>query len=634
MHPNEEKSQFGLLKRRRFLPFFLTQFFGAFNDNIFKNSLVFLVTFNITQFGSQTASISEDILINIAVGLFILPFFLFSALAGQIADKYEKSQIIRRVKILEICIMLTAAVAFYFNNLWLLLFILFLMGTQSAFFGPVKYAIIPQHLYEDELVGGNAFVEMGTFLAILFGTIAGGLLASLEMASTWISISIIVFAIIGYICSREIPEAPASAPSLKISWNPVTEAWRIIKQAKQSHSVFLSIMAISWFWFLGAAYLTQLPNFTEEILRGAEGVVTSLLAAFSIGIGLGSMSCERLSGHKIEIGIVPIGSIGLTIFGVDLFFATQPSSSAELLSFTEFFRSGSNYRVLIDMTLIGFFGGLFIVPLYALIQHRTPEEYRAQVIAANNIINSMFMVVSALCGILFIGVAGLTITQFFLVLALLNAVIAVYVYSTVPEFAMRFLIYLLTHTMYRVRSENINKIPDDGPGVIVCNHVSYVDALLLAGTCHRPVRFVMYKPIYDLPVLNFIFRVAKAIPITSRNQNPDTFNAAFERISEALKQGELVCIFPEGKLTKDGEINEFKRGIEKIIERDPVPVIPMALRGLWGSFFSHKGGHALTKRPKRFWSKVSVITGDLIQPEAVSADKLQEVVLNLRGEAL
>jgi 1-acyl-sn-glycerol-3-phosphate acyltransferase len=353
---------------------------------------------------------------------------------------------------------------------------------------------------------------------------------------------------------------------------------------------------------------------------------------FSIGIALGSLLCERFSGHKIELGLVPFGSIGLTLFGMDLY-AHSASNGTDVIGLGAFLTQGASYRIMMDFIGIGIFGGFYIVPLYAMVQERSAEEHRSRTIAAVNIFNALFMVVSALSGIVFLGVLELSIPQFFLILAIMNGVVACYIYSVIPEFTMRFLIWMITHTMYRVTHRDLRKIPDEGACVLACNHVSFMDALIIAGACRRPVRFVMFKPIYDLPVLNFIFRTGKTIPIHSKSVDPDTYNRAFERISEELRAGEVICIFPEGKLTTTGELDEFKNGIEKILARDPVPVVPMALKGLWGSFFSHKDGAALTRIPRRFWSRVELVAGDMIPADQVNAAMLKEKVAALRGDA-
>ncbi|MEQ3694710.1 MAG: MFS transporter [Thalassolituus sp.] len=622
-----DHSQFSLLKTRRFAPFFLTQFLGAFNDNVYKNSLMAMITF-----GLLSSTLDLSLMNNIGAMLFILPFFLFSALAGQLSDKYEKSYLIRRIKLLEIVIMCLGAIAFYFSMTAGLMLLLFLMGTQSAFFGPVKYSIIPQHLDNHELVGGNALVEMGTFLAILIGTLVASILATQSDGILWVSAIIICVAILGYLVSRKIPSAPAANPDLKVRFNPFTETWRTISYSREQKSVFLAVLAISWFWFLGAAYLTQIYGFAKDYLGGDQSVVMVLLATFSIGIATGSLLCERLSGHKVELGLVPLGSIGLTIFGMDLFLQSLPELGAELITAGQFLSSPSNLRIVADFLLIGVFGGFYIVPLYAMVQARSAPEKRSQVIAAINIMNALFMVVSAIVGIIVLGLLDLTIPQFFLILAVLNALVAIYIYRTIPEFAMRFIIWVLTHTMYRVRHIDLHKIPDEGACVLVCNHVSFVDALLIGGACRRPVRFVTFKPIYNMPVLNFIFRTAKAIPIDSRKADPEGYELAFARIADELKNGEVVCIFPEGKLTTNGEIDEFKNGISRILQETPVPVIPMALRGLWGSFFSHKDRPALSQMPKRFWSKIDLVVGDSITPDQATPEYLKLKVEALRGE--
>ncbi len=624
----QSHSQFALLGSRRFLPLFITQFLGAFNDNVFKNSLIILLTFS----SAYHSGADSTVLVNAAAGIFILPFFLFSATAGQLADKYDKAMLMRWIKLAEIGIMICASAGFMLHQVNLLLLALFFMGMHSTFYGPAKYSVLPQHLEKNELVGGNALIESGTFLAILLGTLLGGIVTKSANSETAVSISILVIAILGYFSSRAVPPAPSLDPNIKINWNPITETWQTMSFASTNKTLFNSILGISWFWFLGAAYLTQLPHFTKNVLFSDETVVTLLLTTFSIGIAVGSLLCERLSGHKVELGLVPLGSIGLSWFSLDLFLSPFPAFSGTFLSVGAFLKSAIAYRVIVDLMLLGVFGGLYIVPLYALVQERSDPSSRSRIIAANNIFNALFMVASAALAVALFELAKLTIPQFFLVLCIMNIVVAVYVYTLVPEFFMRFLIWVLTHTMYRVTHKNLDNIPEEGPAVLVCNHVSFVDALLIGGSCRRPVRFVMYKPIFDVPVLNFIFRTGKAIPIHSQKADPETYKRAFARISEELRNGEVVCIFPEGKLTTDGEIDEFKTGVEKILHVDPVPVIPMALQGLWGSFFSHKDGHAMTRMPKRFWSKVNLVCGVPMDPHQVNAALLREEVLKLRGD--
>ncbi len=621
-------SQSALLKSKRFAPFFATQFLGAFNDNIYKNTLMLLIAFS----ASNALEIDINIILNFAALLFILPFFLFSAIAGQLTDKYEKSFLIRKIKLLEIGIMACAVIGLLFELYFLLLALLFLMGTQSTFFGPAKYAILPQHLKTEELVGGNALVEMGTFVAILLGTIGAGIIMQFDAKSLITACFVLSLAIIGYLASRKIPEAPSSIPELKLSYNPVSTTWELIQTVRENRAIYLAIMAISWFWFLGAAYLTQFPNFSKEVLNGDASLVTLLLALFTLGIGTGSMICEKLSSSRVEIGIVPIGALGLSIFGLDLFLAI-PQQGDTVYNWLSFLSDLGTTRLLLDLFFIGFFGGVFIVPLYAFVQHRAEESYRARTIAVINIMNALFMVGSALAGMLYLGVMALGIPDFFAVLAVMNLVVCCYIFYQVDEFAIRFVVWMLSHTIYRVSHKNLDQIPEEGAAVLVCNHVSYADAMLIAGACPRPIRFVMDSGIFKMPALGWFFRLAKAIPIAPQHKDKETYEAAFKSIDEALSQGELVCIFPEGKLTHSGELNEFKKGIEQIIDNRPVPVVPLALDGLWGSVFSHKDGQALTKLPKRFWSKVVLSAGKVVLPENVSAERLQSEIERLLNQS-
>jgi 1-acyl-sn-glycerol-3-phosphate acyltransferase len=619
-----QQGQFSLLKKRRFLPYFVTQALGAFNDNLYKNALLLFITF-----GSISAQGNSALLTNLAAGLFILPFFLFSPIAGQIADKLEKSKLIRWIKALEVIIMGLAAVAILMNNISLMMLLLFLMGLQSAIFGPVKFALLPQHLNDDELVGGNGLVEMGTFLAILTGTITAGIFFGFEQAEYWIAGGIIFFALAGLLSSQYIPRAAANNPNLKINWNPFTELVNTLKQAQENRSVYLSILAISWFWFIGASYLTQFPNFARDYLGGSTQVVTLLLTLFSLGVAVGSLLCEKLSGHKIELGIVPIGSIGMSIFGIDLYFSVTGIQVINDMSAIAFMQQTENWRLMFDIAMVSASGGLFVVPLQTLIQQRSEEKNRSQIIAANNIVNAIFMVASAIFGIIALVIFELSIPTYFLILAVLNIFAAAYIYSTVPEFVLRFFIWMLTHTLYRINDKGLDNIPETGPAVLVCNHVSFVDAMLIAGSYQRPIRFVMDRSIAEMKGLKTFFKIAKTIPICSPKADIDTYENAFKRIKEELDDGELICIFPEGKLTTDGEVDTFKSGIERIIKESAVPVVPMALDGMWGSFFSHKSGHALTTRPKRFWSKVSLTAAPMQSAETVTAQSLEQSVKSL-----
>ncbi len=622
-----QSNQFALLRQRRFAPFFATQFLGAFNDNVFRNGLVILVTFQSISIAGMDASEMA----NIAGALFILPFFLFSATAGQLADKHEKSRLIRAIKVLEICLMLIAAFALYNGAYLWLLAVLFLMGCQSTLFGPVKYAYLPQQLATHELIGGNALVESGTYTAIILGLMVGGISVAIDPGNNLILASCLVgISTLGYLASRSIPIVRAVDPELQFNWNTFTETWRIVSFARKDKNVFLAILGISWFWFLGSAITLQIPAYTLVVLNGNETVTTILLVAFAVGVGIGSLLCERMSGRHIELGLVPFGSIGLSVFAVELYFAQPVQHLVAVGSILEFLARPGSWRVLIDMSLIGAFGGFYSVPLYAMLQSRAERQHLSRIIAANNILNSIFMVSASILALVLLK-SGVSIPQFFLVLAVLNALVATYIYSLLPEFLMRFLVWIIIHTLYRVRISGLENIPRQGPAILVCNHVSFVDALIIGGSVPRPVRFVMWYKIFRIPVLRFIFRTAKAIPIASARENEELLAQSFERIDEELADGNLVCLFPEGAISRDGQVHEFRPGIEKILERREVPVIPMALGGLWGSWFSRRQGR-LRKIPGKLLAAVSLRIGEPLPGKVATAANLELLVRTLRGE--
>lgn len=427
-----------LLRETRFRPFFFTQFLGAFNDNVFKTALITLVAFH----ASTLSQIDGHVLATLLPGVFILPFFLFSATAGQLADKYEKSRLIRLVKLFEIAIMALASAGFFLQQLSLLALALFMMGMHSTLFGPVKYAYLPQHLSEQELIGGNGMVEMGSFVAILLGQVLGAWLGSLEQHAMSTSISILLIALMGYQVSRGIPDTPPPAPDLKINWNPITETVRNIRLIWPQQSVWVAIIGISWFWFYGATLLAQFPNYAEQTLHGNERVFILLLSIFSIGIGLGSVLCEKLAKGKVELGLVMFGALGMTLFGID-FWAASPAPTAEqpLQTVATFLQTLSHWRLLADIALIGLFGGFYIVPLYVLIQTRVDKTVQSRIIAANNIMNALFMVVSAGVSMAIFSM-GYSIAELFLMAALLNSVVAVYLCWRQPEYLHAFIAWI------------------------------------------------------------------------------------------------------------------------------------------------------------------------------------------------
>ena len=615
-------NQFLLLRTKRLLPLFATQFLGAFNDNVFKQALVILFTF-----GGLLAAGADAVYVNVAAGIFILPFALFSATAGTLADKLEKSRLVRLVKFGEIVVVALAGIAIYAQNVLALLGVLFLFGLQSTFFGPLKYAILPQHLKPTELVGGNGMLQMGTLVAILAGTAVGGAIGASSSVTLWLLAAMLAVAVVGFAASCAIPLAPSTHRG-PVRWNPLVETVGLIRIARERKAVFQSILGISWFWLLGSVNLAQIPVLVPDFLAGGPTVVSLILVWFTIAIGIGALLCEALSGKRVEIGLVPIGAVGVSLFGIDLYFAIHGVAGAGARNALEFLAGDGSPRLLLDLAMMGVFAGLFVVPLQANIQARTPQDRRARVIAANNVMNAAFMVVGAGFAIAWLmfggGVPGLLLT-----LAIINIGVAAYIFHQVPEFSMRFLVWALSHSIYRVRHSNLEAIPERGAAIIVCNHVSYVDAPLLAGAVRRPIRFVIHKDIHELWPLNFIFRTSRTIPIAAEHEDAEIYRNAFVAIREALAAGDLLCVFPEGKLTADGEVAEFRKGIERIVRETPVPVVPMSLQGLWGSYFSREGKGAFRKRRGRFWSRVRIRAGSPVAPREVTAAGLRERVLML-----
>ncbi len=622
MHATDHPNQFDLLRQRRFAPFFWTQFLGAGNDNLFKFALTVMVTYQIQ------VSWLPPALAGLAIGaLFILPFLLFSATSGQLADKYDKTVLIRFVKWLEIAIMALAGWGFTQANVPVLLACVFLMGLHSTLFGPVKFAYLPQHLNERELTGGNGMVEMGTFVAILLGNVAGGLLIALpQTGAQWVAWACLALAVVGRVTAQFVPASPSTDPGLKINWNPVTETWRNLLLAHKNIVVFRSLLGISWMWFFGAVFLSQFPSFAKDVLHGNEQVASLLLVVFSVGIGIGSLLCEVLSRRHVEIGLVPLGAIGMSVFSIDLYFASRGLPPAAGLTLSQFIAQAAHWRVMADLALLSLFAGLYSVPMYALIQLRSAPSHRARIIAANNILNALFMIVSSVSVGLLLK-ANFTIPQVFLITGLLNAVVAFYIFMLVPEYLLRFIAWVLTRLIYRFEVRGEQNIPTQGAAILVCNHVSFIDAVLLMAASPRPIRFIMDHQIFKIPVLGFLFKLAKAIPIASVRADPATYEQAFAQARRVLSEGELLCIFPEGGITHNGELGEFKGGVMKLLETHPVPVVPLALQNLWGSFFSRRGGAAMTRPFRRgFFSRVGLVAGEPVAAVSASPAGLRERV--------
>ena len=616
-------------KTSGFWPFFFTQFFGAFNDNVLKNSLAILITYKAYSIGG----ISPEQMVSLCGGIFILPFFLFSAISGQLADKFSKPKLIRVVKALEIAIMSVCLLGFVNENIMLLLVALFLMGLHSTLFGPVKYSILPHILQSDELITGNAYVETGTFIAILLGSIFGVQAISMQGGAWIVGITEIAIAVLGFLLSLGIKPIEPVVPGLRLNMNPVATTIEMLRITRNVKSVFNSILGISWFWFVGIAMLSIVPVYCKDLLKADESVVTLFLVLFSIGIGAGSILCERLSFKRTELGLVPIGSLGLSLFAFDLFLVGQPPGSAAigLMSITDFLSTAPGKRISFDIFFFAMSGGFFTVPLYTFIQQKSNKELRSRVIAGNNILNALFMVASSLFLALLYHYE-FSFPQIFLILSLLNVLVAAYIYTLIPEFLLRLMAWGLSNIIYRLKVIGRENLPAEGPFVIACNHVTFMDSFIVASGCPRPARFVMYYKFYDMPFVSRIFRDSKVIPIAGALEDPAVLKAAFDKIAAELQDDEVVCIFPEGGLTRDGKMHAFKSGIEKIIQRTPVPVVPACLNGLWGSYFSRKFTGKERRPFRRKRSRISIEFGSPIAPADVTSEKLFEAISRMKTE--
>ncbi|MCS6766416.1 MAG: MFS transporter [Candidatus Protistobacter heckmanni] len=526
-------NQFSLLGQRRFAPFFWTQFAGAANDNLFKFAFTVIVTYQLS--GGWLSAEMAGLVIG---ALFILPFLLFSATSGQLADKYDKTRLIRLVKNLEIAIMLIAAAGFYTASVGTLLACTFLMGLHSTLFGPVKYAYLPQALSERELTGGNGMVEMGTFVAILVGNIAGGILIAVpEVGREEVAIGCVLLAVAGRAVAQWIPLSAPSAPGLRINRNPVGETLRNLRLAGEDIAVYRSLLGISWMWFFGAVFLGQFPAFAKEVLHGDEQVASLLLVVFSVGIGAGSLLCEVLSRRQVEIGLVPLGAIGMSVFAIDLYAALRGLGAAHTLTLHQFVGVAAHWRVMADLAGMALFAGLYSVPMYALIQLRSQPSHRAR-----NILNALFMILSAiLCGLLL--KLGFNIPQIFLAVGVANIVVAGYIFALAPEYLLRFAAWVMSHLMYRFKIRGEDNIPTRGAAILACNHVSFVDAILLMGASPKPIVFVMDHKIFRVPVLGWLFKLAKAIPIAPQREDPGIYAAAFERAASFIVLDKRLHVF-------------------------------------------------------------------------------------------
>lgn len=648
-------SQLKLLGQKRFAGVFWTQSIGAFADNFYKQSLIMMVALG----ALHSDRVPDKSLAALAGALLMLPFVLFSATAGQLADKYDKARLIVGLKLAEMVFSVVGTYAVFTQNLDLCLVVLLFFGFQAAFFGPLKYSILPQLLHREELVTGNAWVEMSTNVFILVGTILANVLVSRGLHDHRmlpVGGVLMVLAVLGFLAARTIPASPpvrgdqaasqsgeaqplGSQPSVdpsqvRVEWNPITPTFRILKMIAGQRGILNAVLGVSWFWVLGGVLLTMLPFYVTEVLHSSTDVNTMLFALFSVGVAVGSMLCEKLSFGRLELGLVPFGSIGISLSLFALYLLGGPlPKAAQLYEPIPFLSHPGGAAIALCMFLFSVFTGFFIVPLYTFLQERSAPEQRSRVIAGNNVVNSFFLV-----GALFVyswmtDVLKVSLPGVFLVLGLANALVAAYIYTLIPEFFLRFAAYLLSHISYRLKVVGAEKVPEEGGLVLVSNHVSLVDWCLVMAAVRRPVHFVMWHTYGEIPVFRFLFRDAGVIPISSARLRPKILEAAFGRIAECLRNGEVVCIFPEGQITRTGQMNEFRNGVERMVRDTPVPVLPLSISGMWGSNFSRvkrSFWRRFVERPLR--SRIEIRFGDPVPADQVNAADLQTRVQALRGD--
>lgn len=586
-------NQFSLLKDKRFLPLFITQFFGAFHDNVFKNALVVLLLYGV----ASNAETDTELLVTAAAALFILPFILFSALGGQLADKFPKQQVIRKIKLAEIAIAVLGAASLLSGSIVLSFAALFALGSQSAFFGPSKYAILPDHLKTNELIAGNALLNTGTFLAILLGTIAGTILITLG-TGIWIVCALIIFsAVLGYISSRSIPETKPKAPDLKLDFNPIAETIDILRYAfSQRRGVVLSILGVSWFYFLGGMFMAQFPNFTKGTLGADETVLAIFLMVFSVSIAIGGLLNNRLLKGRVEAVYVPLAALGITIFSIDLYFASGIEKSTELLGLSAFVSSPANWRILFDVWMVGLCGGLFVVPLNAIIQHYTDEKQRARIIAGSAILNAIFIFGSAaLSGYLILQ--GWEIRELFLAFALMNAVAAIYICKLLPDYLFKSFLQAVFKLFYKVEVKGLENFEKAGERVvIVSNHVALLDPPLLAAFIPGKPMFAVNSFVAEWPILKALKNIVNLFPLDPTNP------FSIKSLIKEVEKDKHCIIFPEGRLTETGALMKVYEGPGMIADKSGAMILPVRLDGVQHTPFARLKG----KVPLKSFPKITI----------------------------
>lgn len=590
----------------RYAPYTIAHGLGAVVDHLALAAVVAAVT---GALGARAGAAGAELLLP---GLaLLLPFLLASAAGGRLADRLDKAVLIRRLKAVEVAIAALAVAALVAGSTAALAAALLAFGVRAALFGPVKLAILPQHLHRDELLDGTALAVAATVPAILVGA---GLGTAFAPSPTMLGLAVAAAAVAGWLASLMVPPAP---PEASASPEPGGAVDRVLgtvgwSEVWRQPAVRNSVLGTSWFWALGAVLVALAPE-----ALAARIAPSIALALGGLGVLAGALLAIAASRREVEIGLVPIGALGISLAGLAGWLALGPTPTP-----------ASTVGALAALTAVGVAAGLYVVPLYGLLLTRVPAARLGRAVAANNIANALLMLVAGAAASALLA-AGASPGAILLGAVVANVLVAAWIFALVPEFLLRLLAWLLANVLYRLEVHGRERIPAEGPVLIVCNHVSFMDAIILLGAIRRPTRFVMYWKIFDQPLMRWVFRAARAIPIAGRSENPDLMEAAFATVRAELDGGEVVGIFPEGGLTRDGAIAPFRPGVERILAANPVPVVPMALRGLWGSLFSRKHRFPI---PRRFRARIALVIGEPIAPDRATAPYLEERVRELRGD--
>jgi len=572
-----------LFKDRRFLPNFIVQLCGCLNDNILKNALVILITYGV----AGSLSKYNNLLVLFTNAIFVLPFIVFASIAGQIADKYERSTLIKIIKIFEIAIIALAIYGFFTANILVLLCSICLMGIHSTFFGPIKYSVLPDHLSKDELLGANGFVEAGTFISIFIGTIIG---SYYTISNNFIIYSLIIIAGIGFIVSLTSPKSGNANRDIKINFNIIGESLKLIKYVQAKKQIYLAILGISWFWFIGAAIISQIPLLAKVTFKADENVANLFLAVFSLGVGVGSFLCSKIFEDEITVKYLFISALGISIFGIDLFFASRISSvnyePTQLKSILVFLSKRHNWRIVIDLFFLAAIGGLYIVPLFAILQHYANPAHRSRIIAVNNLINSVFMVGSTIIlSLLFY--LNFSIPWIILFISLANVIVTIYIYRLIPEVkiipfpVLRKLLQFYFDLMYQVEVKGLENLKKAGSKVVViANHISYLDPPLIATYLKEEMTFAISPDLRKIWWIRPFLRMANTLPVDPSNP------MAIKTLVKEVQNNRKVAIFPEGRISVTGSLMKIYEGPGMIADKANATILPVRIDGTQFTHFS------------------------------------------------